>query len=184
MLQQLGLQLPGMPVGHAAPVVQTIPQFAIQPPAQPPQQPPQLWPQQPPMLPVQPTVYPAVEPQFVSKYATTDECGLEFLTATPSRPTQRVTFDLGPGGKHNKRYHAIVPSETNLLLVFDTRYDDDEFIPPSSFGGQAAGEEESVFTFKIAVETLQREFRCTAPEGLHFRIGRLSFIQLVICEED
>jgi hypothetical protein len=108
---------------------------------------------------------------------TTAECGLGFLTRVPSRPEQRVTFDLGVGGTHRKRYHAITATPNCLSLVSDVRYDGDEFVPPTK---QGIADGDDVFVFGVYVESLDREFRCSACDGLNIRIGDLSIINLLI----
>ena len=140
-----------------------LPQAAA-PPAPPVQSPPQA-------VPSQPTI--ATDTTAV----TTAECGLGFLTRVPSRPEQRVTFDLGIGGTHRKRYHAVTTTPNCLSLVSDVRYDGDEFVPPTK---QGIADGDDVFVFGVYVESLDREFRCSACDGLNIRIGDLSIINLLI----
>ena len=107
------------------------------------------------------------------------DTGLGFLTATPSKPQLRVTFDLGKGGIHGKRFHAIAKQGVCLSLIYDDRYDGDRFIPTET------GENE---TIKVRLpERLDDEGNKLPPEtfevavpNFHQAIGCLDILNLII----
>lgn len=117
------------------------------------------------------------QPQ-VPKGCTTEECGLAFLTNPPSRPEVRVEYDLGVGGKHKKRYHHVSYKGNCLSLIYDTRYDDDEFVPPSSLN-----ENNDPTQFTISVAELGFKFRCMMYSELNNKIGLMSVINLFVTDE-
>lgn len=57
--------------------------------------------------------------------------GLDFLATVPTKPRCRVLFDLGIAGHMSAYYHAVVQRGYCLALVFDSRYEGTQYLPPS-----------------------------------------------------
>jgi len=129
----------------------------------------------PPPMPAQ---MPMQMPQAVdasAQYARTHECGLDFLTTVPSKPQQRVTFNLGPGGVHRKRYHHAMFAGTLLSLCYDTRYDDEDFVPPAT---QLAGQDEAPIT--VTVDALEKQYVCLVHPELNTQLGCVRIVNLLV----
>lgn len=64
----------------------------------------------------------------------TNSVGLSYLTEEPVKPTRQVFFNLGPiGGKLSVSYHAVIETNSCLVLVYDQRYESGmQYIPPKA----------------------------------------------------
>lgn len=84
----------------------------------------------PPLVPPQPPAAAAdsPEPNDDEVYRALVSVGLGFLTG--SRPRQGVTFDLHKGGRHKVYYHAVIRSGRIVSMIYDNRYDGNQFVPP------------------------------------------------------
>jgi len=108
--------------------------------------------------------------------ATTDQLGLDYLTNPPSKPSYEVIFDLGRGGKHLKRFHDVIVSDVTIGFVYDTRYEGDQFIPPTT------GEEDEPFSVTLVKEN--QTFRVLNPIPLGYRLGCLDVVVLLRSNSD
>ncbi len=108
--------------------------------------------------------------------ATTDQVGLPYLTNPPSKPACEVIFDLGKGGKHLKRFHDVIVSEVTLGFVYDTRFEGDQFIPPTT------GEEDEPFLVTLVRDN--QTFRVLNPFPMGYRLGCLDVIVLLRSSHD
>jgi hypothetical protein len=103
--------------------------------------------------------------------------GLEFLQPVPAKPTVRVIFDLGVGGKHLKRFHRADINQDTVVLLYDDRYEGDRFIPPSTQPGQpiqVTFPDKDNATFDVLVP---------GTPSLNFELGCLDVLVLVISPE-
>jgi hypothetical protein len=99
--------------------------------------------------------------------------GLQFLQPTPQKPTVKVLFDLGRGGRHLKRFHHYQKTDSLLVFLYDDRYDGDRFHPPFTEGEPIT----------VALPDRAEEvFHVLVPRRpqLSFNVGCLDVLLLVI----
>lgn len=111
------------------------------------------------------------------QYASTDECQLDFLTTIPARPQRRVVFDLGLGGVHKKRYHHAMFAGNLLSLCYDTRYDDEDFVPPTT---QVPGQDE--VPIGVEVEALAARYTCLVHPEINTQLGCVRIVNLLVID--
>ena len=109
--------------------------------------------------------------------AVPDDAMLPFLTNPPSRPAVQVAFDLGPGGTHFKRFHEITTHDCWLSLIFDTRYEADQFIPP------VTPPEGKPITISFP-QNPDKTIKAIVPQGCHMRIGCMDIINFLIVKQE
>jgi hypothetical protein len=104
-----------------------------------------------------------------------EDAGLDFLTTPPSSPKIQVMFDLGRGGRHLKRYHHVAVTGIWLTLIYDSRFEGDQFIPPVAQDGDPP----------IIIQFPQhgRTVKAAVPNGANQRIGCMDLINFVIIGE-
>lgn len=95
---------------------------------------------------------------------------IEFLTAKPQRPQYETYFEMQKMGTMAARYHAVVPGQDCLALIYDTRFEDGfQYLPPN------LGQEK----ITVSVPKLSgTPFSCSSL-GLHWSIGCLDVIILI-----
>lgn len=109
--------------------------------------------------------------------AVPEDVGLPFLTDPPSPPKVQVVFDLGKGGRHLKRFHHVAIRGSCLSVLFDTRYEGDQFIPPPT----EEGDPPITITFP---QYRNRKLRAYVPEDFNQRLGCLDQLNFIIAAED
>jgi hypothetical protein len=82
-------------------------------------------------------------------------------------------FDLGPGGQHWKRFHAVTMRRRCLSLVYDSRYDGDQFIPPVTKGSETIG---------ISIPAKNIDVRAHVVD-FHQRLGCLDILNFLLSDE-
>lgn len=106
--------------------------------------------------------------------AVPEDTGLSFLTSPPSKPGVVVIFDLGQlGGSHLKRYHHVASRDIWISLIYDSRYEGDQFIPPATDEGQPP------ITISFP-DHGNKKLKAQVPESCHQRIGCMDIINLII----
>lgn len=91
---------------------------------------------------------------------------------TPEPPNIDVFFDMDAGGALTSWYHAVIPSDKGLLLIFDTRSRGaSQFVPP----------EGRPITVRCAA--LGDRQVAAASCGLSFTIGTLEVVVLIFLVE-
>lgn len=95
---------------------------------------------------------------------------IEFLTPKPQRPQYETYFEMQKMGTMAARYHAVIPGQDCLALVYDTRFEDGfQYLPPN------LGQEK----ITVSVPKLSNTpFSCSSL-GLHWTIGCLDVIILI-----
>jgi len=95
---------------------------------------------------------------------------IDFLTPKPQRPQYETYFEMQKMGTMAARYHAVVPGQDCLALVYDTRFEDGfQYLPPN------LGQEK----ITVSVPKLSSTpFNCSSL-GLHWSIGCLDVIILI-----
>lgn len=95
---------------------------------------------------------------------------IEFLTPKPQRPQYETYFEMQKMGTMAARYHAVVPGQDCLALIYDTRFEDGfQYLPPN------LGQEK----ITVSVPKLSgTPFNCSSL-GLHWSIGCLDVIILI-----
>lgn len=95
---------------------------------------------------------------------------IDFLTAKPQRPQYETYFEMQKMGTMAARYHAVVPGQDCLALIYDTRFEDGfQYLPPN------LGQEK----ITVSVPKLNNTpFNCSSL-GLHWSIGCLDVIILI-----
>ena len=109
--------------------------------------------------------------------AVPEDVGLPFLTEVPSPPKVQVVFDLGKGGRHLKRFHHVAIRGSCLSVLFDTRYEGDQFIPP------ATEEDDPPITITFP-QYRNRKLRAYVPADFNQRLGCLDQLNFIIVEDD
>jgi len=109
------------------------------------------------------------------EYATADECGMPYLTTPPSRPSLEVIFDLGVGGIHKKRFHAVASNGQCISLFFDGRSDYDQFVPPDT--------DEEAHTIGLKIPSYKVNVRVKSFANNHIRQGCTDIINLIIWDQ-
>lgn len=102
---------------------------------------------------------------------------LGFLTNPPSRPRIPVMINLGTGGSHLKRFHHVTTRDIWLSLIFDSRYEGDQFIPPVT----KEGEPPIQVTFP---DSGNQTIQCVVPESCNMRIGCMDIINFLIVQPE
>lgn len=106
-----------------------------------------------------------------------DDTGLSFLTNPPSKPTIQVVFNMGAGGCFSTRFHHVETRGMLLSLIYDTRYDGDQFIPPVT--------PESGPPIKITFPRHgDKSVQAIVPADLHQRIGCLDVLNFIVVNSD
>lgn len=120
----------------------------------------------------------APEPEYEGEpeLAVPEDTGLSFLTNPPSPPKMQVVFDLGKGGKHFKRFHFISIHGKCLSMLFDSRYEGDQFIPPSTEDGDPPIE----ITFP---QHKNKTVKALVPKDFNQRLGCLDQLNFIIVED-
>ncbi len=96
---------------------------------------------------------------------------IPFLTGEkPQKPQYEVYFEMGKLGTMAARYHAVVPGNQCLALIYDTRFEDGvQYLPPN------LGEQE----FQVTVtKPKPGKFVCLSF-GVHWSLGCLDVAILV-----
>ena len=121
----------------------------------------------------------APEPEYEGEpiLATPEDTGLEFLTTPPSSPKVQVVFDLGKGGKHFKRFHHVAIHGKCLSMVFDSRYEGDQFIPPHT----EEGDPPIQITFP---QHKNKVVKALVPQDFNQRLGCLDQLNFIIVDDE
>lgn len=109
--------------------------------------------------------------------ATPEDTGLHFLTTPPSSPKVQVVFDLGKGGKHFKRFHHVAIHGKCLSMVFDSRYEGDQFIPPHTEDGDPPIQ----ITFP---QHKNKVVKALVPQDFNQRLGCLDQLNFIIVDDE
>lgn len=112
-----------------------------------------------------------------AELAVPEDTLISFLTNPPSKPGIPVMFDLGVGGIHNKRFHDVAVNNKWLALIYDTRYEGDQFIPPPTEEGQPP------ITITFPESNGRKRIRAFVPDDCNLRLWCLDVIQFII-EDD
>lgn len=99
--------------------------------------------------------------------------GIRWLTGpVPSKAKQKVVFKIPNGGTHQTRYHDVVVTDSNVILIYDTRYEDgQQFLPPE------LGEDVAI-TLELPSTKDPKSFVVHAL-GQNFTFGVFDFVVLV-----
>lgn len=116
--------------------------------------------------PVAPATVPPKTPAAPASYI---KIGMPFLTDPPSRPTVDVSFYL-PGGKVKTKAHAVCLRGICLTLVYDTRYDGEQFLPADT------GPDEQI---RVQIPSQNLDVGVNVID-IHNVIGCLELIQLIV----
>ena len=108
--------------------------------------------------------------------AVPEDCNLPFLTNPVSKPKVQVVFDLGKGGKHYKRFHNICVSDLWLSMIYDTRYEGDQFIPPVTEEGDPP------ITISFPQDG-NKQVQAIVPNGCNQRIGCMDIVNFIIVQQ-
>lgn len=116
-----------------------------------------------------------------------DSLGMPFkLGPEPSPPQVRVRFKLPYGGFIDARYHAVIPTEKSMILVYDTRFTyGNQFLPPETSledvdpDAEPAQKRETLI--KANVDDVPVDYYL-ANFGTRFELGCLAFCVLLIDE--
>lgn len=88
----------------------------------------------------------------------------------PTRPQYETYFEMGKLGTMAARYHAVVPGQDCLALVYDTRFEDGfQYLPPN------LGEERVT----VSVPKLDNATYSCSSLGLHWSLGCLDIVILI-----
>lgn len=91
-----------------------------------------------------------------------------------ARPEYETYFEMSKMGTMAARYHAVVPGQSCLALIYDTRFVDGfQYLPPS------LGEER----IKVSVPKLKQTYSCSSL-GLHWSLGCLDVVILILHNGD
>jgi hypothetical protein len=99
--------------------------------------------------------------------------GMDFLGDPPKAPTVKVIFKTA-SGLYRTKYHAVARRGICLSLVYDSRYDGDQYIPSNTAEGEVI--HVSIPSYKIEVDVDVFDY--------HNQIGCLDVLNLVIVEKD
>ena len=101
--------------------------------------------------------------------------GISFLTGVrPISAKLDTFFDLGSAGTIAAKYHAVVPGNSCLALVYDTRFEDGfQYLPPT------LGDRVIVVTVP---KLREQPFECYSP-GLRYSLGCLDIVILLVRQE-
>lgn len=99
---------------------------------------------------------------------------IPFLTAKPQKPQYETYFEMEKMGTMAARYHAVVPGQDCIALIYDTRFEDGfQYLPPSLA-------EEKI---TVSVPKLNNAvFKCSSL-GLHWSLGCLDVVILIKHED-
>lgn len=98
---------------------------------------------------------------------------IPFLTGAPVKPEYQVFFDLGNMGILSANYHAAIVGNNCLCLVYDTRFEYGvQYLPPSL-----------THNFKLTIPKISKTPFICSSHKLHWDMGKLSFVLLLIHEE-
>ena len=109
--------------------------------------------------------------------AVPEDTGLKFLTVRPSPPTMQVVFDLGAGGQHLKRFHYVTSRGKCLSMLYDTRWEGDQFTPPCT----REGDDPIKITFP---QYKNKVVRALVPQDFNQRLGCLDQLNFIIVDDD
>lgn len=99
---------------------------------------------------------------------------IPFLTAKPQKPQYETYFEMEKMGTMAARYHAVVPGQDCIALIYDTRFEDGfQYLPPS-----LADEKITVSVPKLN----NAVFKCSSL-GLHWSLGCLDVVILIKHED-
>lgn len=98
---------------------------------------------------------------------------MPFLGAEPWAPRVQVIFQ-GPHGMYRTRYHHVARRGICLSLVYDSRYDGDQFIPASTQEGE---------TIRVQVPHLKVDSEAMIFD-YHNTIGCLDIINIILVDND
>lgn len=99
---------------------------------------------------------------------------IEFLTGKPQRPQYEAYFEMQKMGTMAARYHAVVPGQDCLALIYDTRFEDGfQYLPPN------LGQEK----ITVSVPKLDSKAFVCSSLGLHWSLGCLDVVILIKHEE-
>jgi hypothetical protein len=86
------------------------------------------------------------------------------------RPDYETYFEMAKLGTMAARYHAVVPGQSCLALIYDTRFVDGfQYLPPN------LGDER----IAVSVPKLKQNFSCSSL-GLHWSLGCLDVVILIL----
>lgn len=98
------------------------------------------------------------------------ETNIEFLTDKPQRPQFEAYFEMEKMGTMAARYHAVVPGQDCLALIYDTRFEDGfQYLPPN------LGQEK----ITVSVPKLSNNSYICSSLGLHWSLGCLDVVILI-----
>lgn len=90
------------------------------------------------------------------------------------RPEYETYFEMAKMGTMAARYHAVVPGQSCLALIYDTRFVDGfQYLPPN------LGEER----LTVSVPKLKQTYVCSSL-GLHWSLGCLDVVILILHKGD
>lgn len=96
-----------------------------------------------------------------------------------TKPKRRVYFDIPGAGTHSAIYHDVIVSDGEIVLVYDTRYDDgDQYMPPN-----LGGDVRIKLTLAGAKKGQNAEY-VVSSIGINFRFGVMDMFVLVRTEPD
>ena len=98
------------------------------------------------------------------------ETNIDFLTDKPQRPQFEAYFEMEKMGTMAARYHAVVPGQDCLALIYDTRFEDGfQYLPPN------LGQEK----ITVSVPKLSNSSYTCSSLGLHWTLGCLDVVILI-----
>jgi len=99
---------------------------------------------------------------------------LPFVTGPlPNKPRQQVFFDIPGAGRILANFHSVVDSDTCVVLIYDTRYDQGYQYSPPELG------EGKLLTMHIKLEREKSKTYRVASLGLAYACGVFEHIVLV-----
>jgi len=110
------------------------------------------------------------EPPGASPY---EEIGMGFLAVEPSRPSVAVVFRT-PAGVNRTRFHHVAQRGVCLSLIYDGRYDGDQFLPNETPEGE---------TIRVEVPSLDLESEAVVFD-FHNCIGCLDVLNIMLVKPE
>lgn len=100
----------------------------------------------------------------------------------PNKPRRKVFFDIPGAGTHSTMYHDVIITDTgDVVLVYDTRYEEGTQYLPPNLGAETA------ITLTIPTQAKKKSEEITARVcslGINYAFGVFDMIVLVKKEED
>lgn len=99
--------------------------------------------------------------------------GLPFLGAEPTHPQTTVIFHSA-NGAYRTRYHHAMRRGMILSLIYDNRYDGDQFLPASTVDNQ---------TVRLQVPALQFDGEVQVVSEFNQSLGCMDIVNLIVADQ-